>query len=239
MTIVVIGGSGLIGMKLVSRLRGSGHEIIAASPPTGVHGADVVVDVSDSLPFEGRFVFEYFEAASEELMRAELAAEVKHHVALSVVGIDRNPEIEYFRAKMAQERLIKDSGVPYTIVRSTLFFEFVRDFTERNVSGEAVHVSPALVQPIAADDVVAVVADVALRGAVNGTIEIAGPEKMPFDEAVREYLVARNDRRRVVSDVHARYFGGELNDRSLTPGGSPRIGLTRFQDWLKTSRAHA
>ncbi len=245
MRFVVIGGSGFIGSKLVSDLRARGQDVIAASPSTGVDtitgtglaqvlfAADVVIDVANSPSLEASAVLEFFEAAGHNLMAAEAAAGVRHHVALSLVGIDRNPKIAYFRAKLAQERLIKTSGLPYTIVRSTQFFEFMQHIAQRGTDGESVHVSPALVQPIASDDVVAVLADVALGAPLNGTIEIAGPEQAPLDEVVREYLVRNRDERRVISDVHARYFGLELNDKSLTPGDTPRIGITRFKDWLK------
>lgn len=245
MSIVVIGGSGLIGSKLVKSLRGNGQEVKAASPRTGVDtitgagltqalaGAQVVVDVTNSPSFEDNAVLEFFETAGRNLMKAEAAAGVRHHIALSIVGIDRNPEIGYFRAKMAQEKLIKASGIPYTIVRSTQFFEFMGYVAQGDGVDESVHVSPALIQPIASDDVVAVLADVALGAPLNGTIEIAGPEKIPFDEIVREYLISHHDQRPVISDVHARYFGGELNDKSLTPGDKPRIGLTRFEEWLR------
>jgi uncharacterized protein YbjT (DUF2867 family) len=251
MKIVVIGGSGLIGSKLVnslrgdSRLAGNGQAVLPASPTTGVDtitgaglaqvlaGAHIVVDVANSPSFEDNAVLEFFETAGRNLMTAEAAAGVRHHIALSVVGTDRNPEIGYFRAKMAQESLIKASGIPYTIIRSTQFFEFMGYIAQGGAVGEAVHVSPALVQPIASDDVVAVLADVALGAPVNGTIEIAGPEQIPLDEVVRAYLISHHDQRPVISDVHARYFGLELNDKSLTPGDKPRIGLTRFEDWLK------
>jgi uncharacterized protein YbjT (DUF2867 family) len=159
---------------------------------------------------------------------------VRHHVALSLVGIDRNPEVGYFRAKMAQESLIKTSGIPYTIVRSTQFFEFIASIAQASADGETVHASPALVQPIASDDVVAVLADLALGTPMNGTIEVAGPERLPLDEVVLKYLTSRHDRRRVISDVHAGYFGLELNDKSLTPGDKPRIGPTQFEDWLRS-----
>ena len=249
MKIVVIGGSGLIGSKLVKRLRGSGDEVLSASPTTGVDtlsgaglkqalaGAHVVVDVADSPSFEDNAVLEFFDKSGRNLMTAEAADGVRHHIALSVVGTDRNPEIGYFRAKMAQESHIKASGIPYTIVRSTQFFEFMGYTAQGGAVREAVHVSPALVQPIASDDVVATLADVALAAPVNGTIEIAGPEQIPFDEIVRRYLISHHDQRPVISDVHARYFGGELNDKSLTPGDKPRIGPTRFEDWLSQQKS--
>ena len=250
MKIVVIGGSGLIGSKVVTRLRERGHEVVAASPASGVNiitgagladalrGAQVVVDVADSPSFEDHAVLQFFETSGRNLLEAETTAGVGHHVALSVVGADRNPEGGYLRAKMAQENLIKASRIPYTIVRSTQFFEFMRAIAQVSAVGQTVRLSPALLQPIAADDAAAVVADVAVEPPVNGTIEVAGPERIRLDEAVRRYLIANHDERRVISDVHARYFGIELNDTSLTPGDNPRIGPTRFEDWLSRSVAH-
>lgn len=244
MKIVVIGGSGLVGSKLVNSLRANGKAVTPASRTTGVDtitgeglaetfaGADVVVDVSNSPSFEVDAVLDFFETSGRNLMPAEAAAGVRHHIALSIVGADRNSEIGYFRGKMAQERLIKSSGIPYTIVRSTQFFEFMRYVAEAGANGEAVHVSPALVQPIASDDVVALLANVALGAPVNGAIEIAGPEQLPFDDVVRKYLISHRDHREVISDIHACYFGGELNDKSLTPDDRPRIGPTRFDHWL-------
>lgn len=243
MKIVVIGGSGLIGSKLVNSLRGNG-EILPASRTTGVDfitgaglaqtlaGAHVVVDVANSRLSDDNAVLAFFETAGRNLMGTEAAAGVWHHVALSIIGIDRNPEAGYFRAKIAQETIVKRSGIPYTIVRSTQFFELIRGLIVEATDGETVHASPALVQPIASDDVVAVLADVALGTPVNGTIEIAGPEQLPLDEVIERYLIAHHDPRRVISDVHARCFGVELNDQSLTPSDKPRIGPTRFEDWL-------
>jgi uncharacterized protein YbjT (DUF2867 family) len=250
MKIVVIGGNGLIGSKVVARLRQSGHEVVAASRASGVNsitgagladalrGAQVVVDVADSPSFEDNAVLEFFETSSRNLLQAETTAGVGHHVALSVVGADRNPEGGYLRAKMAQEGLIKASRIPYTIVRSTQFFEFMRGIAQVSAVGQTVQLSPALIQPIAADDAAAVVADVALKAPVNGTIEVAGPERIPLDEAVRRYLIANHDERQVIGDAHARYFGIELNDKSLTPDDNARIGPTRFEDWLSRSVAH-
>jgi uncharacterized protein YbjT (DUF2867 family) len=250
--IIVVGGSGLIGSKLVSSVRrdggvrGNGYTVLPASPSTGVDaitgaglarvfaGAQVVVDVANSPSFEDHAVLKFFETAGRNLMAAEAAAGVRHHVALSMVGIDRNPEVGYFRAKMAQESLIKASGIPYTIVRSTQFFEFVASIAQASDVGETVHASPALVQPIAADDVVAVLADFARGAPMNDTVEVAGPERSPLDEVVLKYLISHHDRRRVISDVHACYFGLELNDKSLTPGDKPRIGPTHFEDWLRS-----
>jgi uncharacterized protein YbjT (DUF2867 family) len=245
MKIVVIGGTGLIGSKLVSKLRQEGHEVLAASPNSGVNtitgeglaealaGAQVVVDLANSPSFEDRAVLEFFETAGGHLLPAEAAAGVKHHVALSVVGADRAPDSGYMRAKMAQEKLIKDSKIPYTIVRSTQFFEFTRSIAQSATTGQTVRLSPALMQPIASDDVVAALADVAVKPPVNGTIEIAGPDKLGMDALVRRFLNAIKDTRQVVADVHARYFGAELNDASLTPGDKARLGQTRFDDWLR------
>ena len=247
MKIVVIGGSGLIGTKLVNKLRQSGHEVVAASPASGVNtitgeglaealaGAQVVVDVANSPSFEDRAALEFFETSGRNLLAAEAAAGVGHHVALSVVGTDRLLENGYFRAKMAQEKLIKASKIPYTILRSTQFFEFVSGIAQSGTVGQTVHLSPALVQPIASDDVAAALADVTVGAPVNGTVEIAGPERVRLDELVGRFLSATQDPRQVVTDVHARYFDAELNDQSLTPGDNPRIGSTRFEDWLSRS----
>ena len=244
MKIVVIGGSGLIGTKLVRRLRQKGHEVVAASPNSGVNtitgeglaealaGAQVVVDVANSPSFEDRAVLEFFETSGRNLLAAEAKAGVKHHVALSVVGSDRMPDSGYLRAKMAQEHLIKASKIPYTIVRSTQFFEFVNGIAQSATVGQTVRLSPAHLQPIASDDVVAALADATQGAPVNGMIEIAGPERIPLDELARRFLSATKDTRQVVADAHARYFGAELNDRSLTPGDSPRLGSIRFDDWL-------
>jgi uncharacterized protein YbjT (DUF2867 family) len=244
MKIVIIGGSGLIGTKVASILRQRGHEVVAASPASGVNtitgeglagaltGAHVVVDVANSPSFEDRAVLEFFQTSGRNLLAAEAAAGVKHHVALSVVGTDRLPDSGYLRAKMAQESLIKASKTPFTIVRSTQFFEFVNAIAQSAAAGTTVRLSPALLQPIGSDDVAAAVADVALGAPLNDIIEIAGPERIPLDELARRYLKARKDAREVVADVHARYFGTELNDRSLTPGDHPRLGKIRFEDWL-------
>jgi uncharacterized protein YbjT (DUF2867 family) len=247
MKIVIIGGSGLIGTKLVNKLRESGHEALAASPASGVNtitgeglaqalaGAQVVVDVANSPSWEDKAVLEFFETSGRNLLAAEAAAGVRHHVALSVVGTDRLLQSGYFRAKMAQEDLIKASKIPYTIVRSTQFFEFVSGIAQSATDGQTVRLSPAFVQPIVSDDVAAALAEVTLGAPVNGTIEIAGPERIGLDEVVRRFLSAKQDARQVVSDVHARYFGIELNDQSLTPGDNPRIAPTRFEDWLNRS----
>jgi uncharacterized protein YbjT (DUF2867 family) len=247
MKIVVIGGSGLIGTKLVNKLRERGHEALAASPSSGVNtitgeglsealaGAQSVVDVSNSPSWEDKAVLEFFETSTRNLLATEAAANVTHHVALSVVGTDRLLQSGYFRAKMAQENLIKASKVPYTIVRATQFFEFVGGIAQSATDGQTVRLPPALMQPIVSDDVAAAVADVAINAPVNGMIEIAGPELIRQDELVRRFLSAKQDARQVVTDVHARYYGIELNDQSLTPGDNPRLGPTRFKDWLSRS----
>jgi uncharacterized protein YbjT (DUF2867 family) len=249
MKIVVIGGTGLIGSKLVNTLRQRGQEVLAASPDSGVNtitgdglmaaleGAEVVVDVANSPSFEDAAVLKFFETAGRNLRAAEVANRVKHHLALSVVGSDRLPDSGYLRAKMAQESIIKSAGIPYTILRSTQFFEFMGRIAEESSNGGAVHVSPALVQPVVSDDVVAALADIALKAPLNGTLEIAGPEKFRLDELVRRVLGAKRDTRPVTTDVHARYFGAELNDQSLTPGPNPRIAPTRFDAWLNRSAA--
>jgi uncharacterized protein YbjT (DUF2867 family) len=247
MKIVVIGGSGLIGTNLVSRLRQKGHEVLAASPASGVNtitrqglaealsGAQVVVDVANSPSFEDKAVLEFFDKSGRNLLAAEAAAGVGHHVALSVVGTERNPDSGYLRAKLAQENLIKASKIPYTILQSTQFFEFVGAIVQSGVDGDAIRLSPALLQPVASDDVAAALADIAVATPVNGTVEIAGPEPIPLDAIARQYLTARDDKRRVIADVRARYFGTELNDKSLTPARRPILGKTRFEDWLRSS----
>lgn len=244
MKIVVIGGTGLIGSKLVSSLAGQGHEALAAAPSTGVNsitreglaeamsGAAVVVDVSNAPSWEDQAVLQFFQASTGNLLAAEKAAGVKHHVVLSIVGSERLPENGYFRAKVAQEELIKQSGVPYTVVRATQFFEFVQGIAEAGAVGQEVHLSPALFQPVASDDVVAALTDVVLAQPANGTLEVAGPQAIPLDEMARRLLQVRGDSRKVVADVHARYFGAELDDKSLTPGAGARLGLMHFEDWL-------
>jgi len=248
MKIVVIGGSGLIGANIVGRLRLDGHEVVAASPRTGVDtvtaaglaqalaGAQVVVDVANSPSFEDRAALEFFETSGRNLLAAEVDAGVEHHLALSVVGTDRLPQSGYFRAKVAQETLIKASRIPYTIVRATQFFEFIGSIIDANIDGEVARLSPALMQPIAADDVSALLADLAVGAPLNGTLEIAGPDCFPIDEIARKFLVAQDDRRQVVADVHARYFGSQLSDRSLLPGAHPRLGPTRFHNWLSRAQ---
>lgn len=244
MKIVVIGGSGLIGSNIVNRLRLGGHETVAASPSTGVNtltgqglaaaleGAHVVVDVTNSPSFEDRAVLEFFETSTRNLLAAEAMASVQHHLALSIVGTDRLHDNGYFRAKVAQETLIKNSGIPYTILRATQFFEFIEGIINAGADGDTIRLSPALIQPIAADDVSAVLADLAVGEPVNGTIEVGGPDRFPLDDLARKFLAARGDSRQVSPDVHARYFGSELDDRSLVTSENARIGATRFQNWL-------
>lgn len=245
MKIVVIGGSGLVGSKVVGLLRGEGHNVLAASRNTGVNtitreglaeglsGARVVVDVSNAPSFEDKAVLEFFETAGRNLRAAEAAAGVGHHIALSVVGADRLPESGYMRAKAAQEKLIQESKTQYTIVRSTQFFEFVAAITQSATDGNAIRLSPALLQPIASDDVASVLAAVARDKPANGIVELAGPEKIPLDALVRSYLETTGDRRQVIADIRARYFGTELDDRSLTPDATPLLGTLRFEDWLR------
>ena len=247
MRIVVIGGSELIGTKLVKTLRQQGHEVVAASPSSGVNtltgeglaevlrGAQVVVDVANSPSFEDKAVLAFFETSGCNLLAAEATAGVGHHIALSVVGTERLLASGYFRAKMAQENLIKAATIPYTIVRATQFFEFVSGIAQSATEGQTVRLSPALVQPVVSDDVAAVLAAVAVEEPLNGMIELAGPEPIRLDELVRRLLSATRDARTVITDVHALYFGTELNDQSLTPGENPRIGPTRFEDWLSRS----
>jgi uncharacterized protein YbjT (DUF2867 family) len=247
MKIVVIGGSGLIGSKLVNILRERGHDALVASPSTGVNsitreglaeamdGADVVVDVANAPSWEDQAVLDFFETSSRNLLAAEAAAGVRHHVALSIVGTDRLPDNGYFRAKVAQENLIKAAGIPYTLLRATQFFEFVGGIVQSFTVGDAIFASPALIQPIASDDVVAALADVVLAAPVNGTVEVAGPEALPIDELVRRFLRATQDNRKVVPDVNARYFGSVLDDQSLTAGKNARLGAIRFEDWLAQS----
>jgi uncharacterized protein YbjT (DUF2867 family) len=247
MKIVVIGGSGLIGKKVVTNLRQHGHEVVAASPSSGVNtvtgeglaqalaGARVVVDVANAPSWEDNAVLAFFETSGRNLLAAEAAEDVGHHVALSVVGTDRLLASGYFRAKMAQEKLIKASPIPYTIVRATQFFEFVGGIAQSATEGQTVRLPPVLMQPIASDDVAAVVADVALAEPLNGTFELAGPERIRQDDLVRQFLTATGDARTAITDPKALYYGIEVNDQSLIPGDNPRIGPTRFEDWLRRS----
>ena len=245
--IVVIGGSGLIGTKLVKNLLRQGHEVVAASPSTGVNtitgeglaealaGAQVVVDVANAPSWEDQAVLEFFEKSGRNLLAAEAAAGVGHHVALSVVGTERLLASGYFRAKLAQENLIKASSIPYTIVRATQFFEFVGGIAQAATQGETVRLPAALMQPIVSDDVADVMADLAVAEPLNGTVELAGPEPIRQDELVRKFLSATEDPRTVTTDPSALYYGIALTDQSLTPGDNPRIGPTRFEDWLSHS----
>src|SRR5262245_38972364 len=249
MKMVVIGGSGLIGSKVVKRLTEQGHDVLAASPKTGVDattgrglaealaGADVVVDVSNSPSFEDAPVLAFFESSGRNLASAEKQAGVRHHVALSVVGTDRLADSGYFRAKLAQEGLIKSSGSPYTIVRATQFFEFLRAIADSGVAGDRVRLPTASFQPIAAEDVATIVAASAVGAPANGTIEIAGPERLPMSELLARYLRDINDPRQVVSDPDARYFRVHVDDRTLVPGENPRLGTVRLEDWLRQSNA--
>ncbi len=250
MKIVVIGGTGLIGSKTVAILRQRGHEVVSASPNSGVNtitgeglkeamaGAQVVIDLANSPSFEDRAVLEFFQTSERNLLPAESAAGVRHHVALSIVGIDRTDN-GYFRAKVAQEELIKASGIPYTIIRSTQFLEFLRGIADSSTEGNKVRVPPVLFQPIAADDVAANVADVALAAPRNGIVEIAGPERAPFNEIIARYLKAVGDRREVVRDPQARYWGGRVEERSLVPLGEARLGRIGLDEWLRRSQAAA
>jgi uncharacterized protein YbjT (DUF2867 family) len=249
MKIVVIGGSGLIGSKLVQKLREAGHDPLAASPGSGVdtltgeglaealEGAEVVVDVSNAPAWDDAAVLNFFQTSARNLLAAETVAGVRHHVALSVVGTDRLPDSGYFRAKLAQEEAIKAATVPYTILRATQFFEFIGRLADSSTDGDTVRLPAALVQPEAADDVAAALADVAVNPPVNGTVELAGPERFRLDELARRVLQAHNDPRQVLADVHARYFGATLDDRSLIPGDDARIAPTHFADWLSQSTA--
>src|SRR5687768_803301 len=244
MKLVIIGGTGLIGSKLVTTLREHGHEAVAAAPNTGVNtltgegladalrDAAVVVDVSNSPSFEDTAVMEFFTTATRNLLEYATAAGVRHYVALSVVGTERLSESGYFRAKIAQEQLIKRSSIPYSIVHATQFFEFVMNIAAAATDGNTVRLAPVLIQPMAADDVAKAVGRIALGAPVNGVVEVAGPEQFRLDELIRQSLRARNDSREVVSDPHARYFGAELGERSLVPAGDARLGKIRFQEWL-------
>jgi len=251
MKIVVIGGTGLIGSKTVPILRQGGHEAVAASPNTGVNtitgeglkeamaGTQVVIDLANSPSFEDRAVLEFFETSGRNLLAAEAAAGVRHHVALSIVGTDRTPDNGYFRAKVVQEKLIVASGIPYTIIRATQFLEFLGAIADSSAQGSTVRLSPGLFQPIAADDVASIVADVALAAPRHGIVEIAGPECAPFNEIVARYLKALGDPRIVLSDPEARYWGGRVEERSLVPLGEARLGRIGLDEWLRRSPAKA
>jgi uncharacterized protein YbjT (DUF2867 family) len=255
MKVVVIGGSGLIGSKLVTKLREQGHEAIAASPKSGVNtltgeglaealkGASVVVDVTNSPSWEDAAVLTFFETSTRNQLAHEAAAGVKHHVALSVVGTERLLASGFFRAKMAQENLIKASSIPYTIIRATQFFEFVKGIADFSTDGNKVRLPTALIQPMAADDVASAVARVAMGSPVNGTVEVGGPEKFRLDELVRQGLAAWRDPREVVADPNAAYYGIKVSERTLVPADDARLGETRFKTWLtqpaaKTAATH-
>jgi uncharacterized protein YbjT (DUF2867 family) len=248
MKIVVIGGSGLLGQKLVTRLHERGHEAVAASPASGVNAvtgagladvlvdAEVVVDVTNSPSFEDAAVLEFFETSSRNLLAAEADAGVGHHVAVSIVGADRISDSGYLRAKVAQEKLLQSAGIPYTILRATQFFEFIGTMIAQFATdGQTVRVPSALIQPILSDDVAAALVDVTLGAPVNGIIELAGPERFRFDEIILQFLSATQDTRQVVTDMDARYFGAKLDEQSLIPRGASHIGATRFEDWLSYS----
>ena len=249
MKIVVIGGSGLIGSKLVTKLREQGHDAVAASPNSGVNtltgeglaealkGASVVVDVTNSPSWEDSAVMKFFETSTRNLLSYEAAAGVRHHVALSVVGTERMSESGYFRAKIAQEKLIKESSIPYSIVRATQFFEFVKGLADISMVGDKVHLPPVLFQPMAADDVASAVGRIAVGPPVNGTVEIGGPEQFRLDELVRRRLATLKDSREVIADPNARYSGAKVSDQTLVPGKDARLGETRFETWLTQSAA--
>ena len=245
MKIVILGGTGLIGSKVVNLLRAGGHEVVAASPSRGINsitgegltealtGAQVVVDVTNSPSFEDKAVLEFFETSTRNLLGAEVKTGVGHHVALSIVGTDQLPASGYLRAKVAQEKLIKASPIPYTILRATQFFEFVGRIADEATVGQTVHLPSVLFQPIFSDDLAANLAKIAVAKPLNGTIETAGPDAIPFDEAVRQYLAAHHDPRTVVADEQAHYFGTTLEKRSLVPGENALLGSCHFADWLR------
>ena len=247
MKIVVIGGTGLIGSKLVEKLREHGHEAVPASPDSGVNtltgeglaevleGAQVVVDVSNSPSFEDEAVLAFFETSTRNLLKAESAAGVGHHVALSVVGTDRLSESGYFRAKIAQEKLIAGSPIPYSIVHATQFFEFFKSIADAAADGDTVRLAPVLIQPMAAEDVAAAVGRTAVGSPLNGVVEVAGPEQFRLDEFIRRGLEGRDDPRSVIADPDARYFGARLDERTLVPGGDAGLAETHFEDWLSRS----
>lgn len=249
--IIVIGGTGLIGSKIVTKLWASGYEAVAASRSSGVDTmtgrgladvlsrASVVIDVSNSPTFDGAASLEFFETSTRNLLRAEAGAGVRHHVALSVVGTDRLSESGYMRAKFAQEKLIQDSSIPFSIVHATQFFESIQKLAGLATDGATVRVPPALVQPIACDDVAGTLCNVSVGAPLSGTIEVAGPERFRLDELVRRRLFARHDSRQVVRDPAARFFGAQVDDSSLLPGAGARLAATRFDDWLARSMERA
>lgn len=249
MKLTIIGGTGLIGSKLVARLREHGHEAVAASPDTGVNtltgeglaaalqGASVVVDVSNSPSFEDAAVMNFFATSTRNLLEAATKAGVVHYVALSVVGTERLSQSGYFRAKTVQEQLIRDSGIPYSIVHATQFFEFIKSIAAAGTDGERVRLAPVMIQPMAADDVAKAVGRIALGAPVNGIVEVAGPEEFRLDELIRMGLSARQDPREVVADPRATYFGAMLNARTLMPSAGARLGDVRFQEWLTQAGA--
>jgi uncharacterized protein YbjT (DUF2867 family) len=249
MKIVVIGGTGLIGSKTTAILRRGGHEVVAASPSNGINaitgeglkaamaGTQVVVDLANSPSFENEAVLEFFNTSGRNLFAAETVAGVRHHVALSIVGTDRSPDNGYFRAKVAQEKLIEASGIPYTIIRATQFMEFLGTIAATSVDGNVIRLSPGLFQPIAADDVAEIVADLALAVPRNGIVDIAGPERAPLNEIIARYLKAIGDPREVVRDPEARYWGGRVEERSLVPLGEARLGRIALDEWLRRSNA--
>ena len=244
MKIVIIGGTGLIGSKTVAILKQRGHEVIAASPASGVNtltgeglaevlsGADILVDVANSPSFADDAVLEFFTKSGTKLLAAEAEAGVKHHVALSVVGTDRLADSGYFRGKIAQEKLIRESGLPYTIVHSTQFFEFLGGIAASAADGDTIRLSPAYVQAISSDDVAQAMADYTLGAPQNGVVEIGGPERVRLSDLVQHYLTFKNDGRKVVADVHARYFGAELQEDTLVPGANARLGAIKVDAWL-------
>jgi len=251
MKIVVIGGSGLIGAKTTAILRQGGHEVLAASRKNGIDamtgkglteamaGASVVIDLANSPSFEDKAVLEFFETSGRNLLAAEATAGIRHHVALSIVGTDRTPDNGYFRAKVAQEKLIEASRIPYTIVRATQFMEFLGMIAASSADGNVIRLSPGLFQPIAADDVAAIVADIALAPPKNGIVDIAGPDRAPFNEIIARYLKAAGDTREVVRDPEALYWGGRVEEKSLVPLGEARLGRIGLDEWLRHSHAAA
>jgi len=246
MKIVIIGGTGLVGSKVVNKLRDAGHEAVPAAPNTGVNtltgegladvmkGAAVVVDVSNSPSFEDVAVLNFFRTSTTNILAAEKAAGVRHHVALSVVGTDRLSDSGYMRAKIAQEKLIEQSSIPYTIVHATQFFEFIKGIADGGTIGDTVRLAPVLIQPMAAEDVATEVAKVAVGAPVNGIVEVAGPEQFRMDQLVGRYLAARDDKRSVIADPHARYYGAELEERTLVADNKAAIGQIKFEDWLSS-----